>query len=106
MKILFDQGTPVPLRRALSAYLVHTVYELGWATVQNGALLAQAEAEGFTLFITTDQNLKYQQTLAGRQLAIMVLSTTSWPRIQAHTVAILEHINAILPGDYMEIAIP
>jgi predicted nuclease of predicted toxin-antitoxin system len=62
MKILFDQGTPVPLRRALPFGRVTTVYEQGWSTLQNGELLAAAEQAGFDVFVTTDQNLKYQHS--------------------------------------------
>lgn len=82
MKVLFDQGTPVPLRRYLRSHEVTTVYELSWSTLQNGALLSQAEAIGFDVLITTDKNLKYQQNLSARRLAIVVLLSTSWPKIQ------------------------
>lgn len=59
MKVVFDQGTPVPLRRHLVGHAIHTVYECGWSTVLNGALLTAAEQEGYHVFITTDQNLRY-----------------------------------------------
>ena len=77
MRILFDQGTPVPLRNYLSHYQAVTVFELGWDTLNNGDLLKQAEEAGIEVLLTTDQNLKYQQNLAGRTIAIVVLSTTS-----------------------------
>ena len=73
----------MPLRRALSGHHVVTAYELGWAELANGALLDAAEAE-FDALITTDQSLRYQQNLVDRRLAILVLPTNSWPRIQAH----------------------
>ena len=60
MRVLFDQGTPAPLRHALVGHSVETAFELGWGTLQNGALIAAAEAEGFAVFLTTDKNLKYQ----------------------------------------------
>jgi len=63
MKILFDQGTPVPLRRSLPKHEVATAFERGWAALQNGELLSAAEAEGFEVLVTTDQNLRYQQNL-------------------------------------------
>jgi hypothetical protein len=75
MRILFDQGTPVPLRRDLSAHQVSTALEMGWEKLNNGELLRVAEAH-FDVLITTDQNLRYQQNLAGRHLAILVLPTT------------------------------
>ena len=80
MKILFDHGTPVPLRRSLPGHEISTAYEMGWAELQNGDLLTAAEKD-FQAFITTDKNLRYQQNLAGRRLAILVLPTTSWPHI-------------------------
>jgi len=63
MKILFDQGTPVPLRRSLSKHKVTTAFERGWGALRNGELLQAAEAEGFDALVTTDQNLQYQQNL-------------------------------------------
>ena len=71
MRILFDQGTPAPLRRELVGHLIKTAYEMGWADLQNGASLDAAERD-FDAFITTDQNLQYQQNLSGRRLAILV----------------------------------
>jgi hypothetical protein len=56
MKILFDQGTPVPLRHYLQSHEVTTAFELGWSTLSNGELLRPAEAS-FDLLITTDQQL-------------------------------------------------
>jgi len=106
MRILFDQGTPFPLRRALPANSVTTVYEQGWSTLQNGQLLAITEQDGFDIFITTDQNLKYQQQLTGRRLAILVLGTTSWPRIKGHGDAIRQVVEQLSPGDYYEFPIP
>ena len=77
MRILFDQGTPAPLRHALIGHSVSTAYELGWSNLNNGDLLAAAEDASFELFITTDQNLRYQHNPSRRQLAILVLPTTS-----------------------------
>ena len=64
MKILFDQGTPVPLR--------------------DGELLALAETAAFDLFVTTNQNLRNQQNLSNRRIAMLVLPTTRWPQIHKH----------------------
>jgi predicted nuclease of predicted toxin-antitoxin system len=105
MKILFDQGTPVPLRRCLSDHLVDTAYERGWSELTNGDLLRIAEHEGYNLLITTDQNLRYQQNLANRQIAIIVLCSTSWPRIQRQIEAIQHAIANSLPGTYYEVPI-
>jgi hypothetical protein len=59
MRVLFDQGTPAPLRGALTGHLVSTAYEMGWSTLSNGDLLEAAETQ-FDAFVTTDQNLRYQ----------------------------------------------
>lgn len=105
MKILFDQGTPVPLRRALSDHVVDTAYEQGWSSLTNGELLNMAERNGYDVLITTDQNLRYQQNLDCRQIAVVVLLSTSWPRIQQHIDAIYDAIDNSFSGSYQEITI-
>ena len=103
MQVLFDQGTPVPLRRYLPAHSVSTVFEKEWSTMQNGELLRVAEREGFEVLVTTDQNLKYQQNLTARRLAIVVLMTTSWPKIESQVDQVVVAIHSVKPGDYMEV---
>lgn len=103
MKILFDQGTPVPLRQFLKDHTVKTAYEEGWSALSNGDLLTEAENAGYQLLVTTDQNLRYQQNLRERRIAIVVLLTTSWPRIRRKAQNILEVINAMYSGGYAEI---
>jgi len=71
VRVLFDQGTPEPLRRALTQHEVVTAYERGWSKLTNGELLDAAEKEGFDAFVTTDVNLKHQQNLASRRIAIV-----------------------------------
>lgn len=105
MKILFDQGTPAPLRRYLSEHAIDTAYEKGWSELSNGDLLAKAEQDGYEILITTDRNLRYQQNLADRQITIVVLLSTSWPRIQQHTDRIQAQVEVIQPGEYHEISI-
>jgi hypothetical protein len=102
MRIVFDQGTPAPLRRHLPGHSVSTAYELGWETLANGDLLAAAEGQ-FDLLLTTDKNLRYQRNLRGRKLAILVLPTTSWPEIQKHTAEIAAAIASMPPGGYREL---
>ena len=106
MNILFDRGTPVPLRRYLLEHNIDTAYECGWSELSNGDLLTIAEQEHYELLITTDRNLRYQQNLTSRQIAIVVLMSTSWPRIEQHTDRIRSVVNAIQVGDYQEISIP
>ena len=103
MKILFDQGTPVPLRRFLAAHEVVTAFERGWGTLQNGDLLRAAEAEGFAAIVTTDQNLRYHQHLPSRRLAILVLLTTDWRRIRQDADSVVKAVAVLSPGDYVEL---
>jgi hypothetical protein len=105
MRILFDQGTPAPLRNAFIGHVVATVYEISWADLSNGELLLQAESK-YDLFVTTDQNLRYQQNLAGRQLAILVMPTTSWPDLRPHAQQIAAAGLAMSAGEYLEFVLP
>ena len=106
MRVLFDQGAPVPLRQALSNHSVSTAYDLGWATLKNGELLLAAENERFDVLVTTDNNLRYQQNLTGRKIAIVVLSTTSWPRIRIAAEKVVVAVNAASAGGFTEVLIP
>jgi hypothetical protein len=105
VRVLFDQGTPAPLRHLLIGHSVETAFELGWGTLQNGALITAAEDAGFEVFLTTDKNLKYQQNLVGRKLAIVVLSTTSWPRIRTAGSRLTEAVGNAARGSYVEVSI-
>jgi hypothetical protein len=98
MKILFDQGTPVPLRHSFVGHIVSTAFEQGWSTLTNGELLDHAE-KGFDVLITTDQNLEHQQNLANRQISILVLPTTSWIRLQSHAKGIVTMAVSMQPGE-------
>lgn len=106
MRVLFDQGTPVPLRQFLTQHEVATAYELGWSRLKNGGLLDAAEANGFAALVTTDTNLRYQQNLNSRRIAIIVLSTPSWPRIQRAVEQVIQAVDAATSGSYVEVAIP
>ena len=105
MKILFDQGTPAPLRRYLAGHSVDTAYERGWSDLRNGDLLARAEMDGYELLITTDQNMRYQQNLSGSRLGVLVLLSTSWPRIQLRIGDVQAVVDRMQPGDYREVPI-
>jgi hypothetical protein len=102
VRILLDQGTPVPLRAILAGHEVSTAYELGWSMLSNGELLLAAETR-FELFVTTDQNLRYQQNLAGHRLSILVLPTTNWAQIREHADAIQRETISLAPGEYREL---
>jgi hypothetical protein len=106
VRVLFDQGTPEPLRRALTQHEIVTAYERGWSKLTNGELLDAAEKEGFGVLVTTDANLKHQQNLASRHIAIVVLTTPSWPRIQRAVGSILRAIEGAAPNSYTEVQVP
>jgi hypothetical protein len=102
MRILFDHGTPAPLRHALTGHSVATAHEMAWTQLDNGSLLRAAEMQ-FDVLITTDRNLRYQQNLAGYRLAILVLPTTNWPAIRVHQASVLAAIDKLRPGDFVEL---
>ncbi len=95
---------PQPLRQRLAEFEIATAQEMGWGRVKNGDLLRRAEGV-FDVFVTADQQLKYQQNLAGRRLAILVLSTNRWPKVKAKTQEIITAILALRPGDYVELTL-
>jgi hypothetical protein len=72
MKVLLDECVPRKLRLELSEHEVLTVTEQGWSGIKNGKLLALAEEE-FDVFLTVDQNLKYQQNLKTFNIGIILL---------------------------------
>lgn len=88
MRILFDQGTPVPLRDSLPQHEVATAFERGWSKLKNGELLDAAEREGFNVLVTTDSNLKFQQNLAGNEALVYVAVSCGalCPSAQSHSV--------------------
>jgi hypothetical protein len=106
VRILFDQGTPEPLRDSLPQHEVSTAFERGWSKLKNGELLEAAERESFDVLVTTDSNLKFQQYLASRRIAIVVLLSTSWPRIRRAAAEVVDVIAASRPGSYSEVEIP
>ena len=107
LRVLFDQGTPAPLRRFLTGHAVETAHERGWSRLQNGELLDAAESAGFEVFVTTDRNLKYQQHLTGAVASsIVVLLSTSWPRIRQAIELVVEAVAQATPGSYSEVSTP
>ena len=94
----------MPLRSALIGHTVETAHERGWSSLSNGDLLMTAETASFDVFVTTDQNLRYQQNLSGRRLAVIVLPTTRWPQIQRHAQIVVAAVEAIQSGEYRELS--
>ena len=105
MRVLFDNGTPRPLRRRLFGHQVETARERGWETLANGALLSRAEEAGFEVLLTTDQGIRYQQNMTNRQIAVVVLMNTDWALISPQTEEIRAALEGIQPGEVREVLI-
>lgn len=104
-RLLFDANIPRGLQEVLSDHEVFTAFQMGWGSLVNGDLLAVAEAAGFDAMITGDKNLAHQQNLAGRRLAIIVLSTNHWPTIRAQQALVVDAAKSISPGSYTEVVL-
>ncbi|MGH9748185.1 MAG: DUF5615 family PIN-like protein [Candidatus Acidiferrales bacterium] len=106
MKILIDECAPRALKNFLSAHghSCLTVPEAGWSGKANGELLSLAEA-GFDAFVTLDTNLRYQQNLAGRRIAIVVIVTASnrLSRLARHFPSCAEALQSIQPGEIVHV---
>jgi len=106
MRILFDHGTPAPLRKHLKNHHVSKAKDKGWDELRNGDLIAVAKEEGFDLLLTTDKNLAYQQNLSHRKIAILVISNAQWPYLQFHVDLVIKAIETATPGSYAIIEVP
>jgi hypothetical protein len=106
MLVLFDHGTPKGLIRALTGHDVITAQSKGWDKLDNGSLLNAAERAGVELLLTTDRRLRYQQNLAARKIAVVVLTgTTKWSRVRFHFQKIAAAVDAATLGSYTEVEI-
>lgn len=107
MRILFDKNVPVGVRRFLSGHEVLTFVEMQWhPQLGNGELLKAGEAEGFDVLVTSDQNIRYQQNLTARRLALVVLGSNIWPIVRSHGATIASTVGSATPGSYDFIEMP
>ena len=106
MKILFDNGTPKPIAASLVGHEVSYARRIGWHELENGALIQQAEEAGYELLLSTDKNIRYQQNLAARKIAVVVLGNSQWPTVKLYLDRIALAVNAATPGSYVEVDIP
>ena len=102
-RILFDKNVPGPLARFLVGHEVRTTDDEGWSELSNGTLLASAEGAGFDVLVTCDQNIPTQNNLAGRRIALVVLSTNAWPVIRDNLDPVIRAIDAAMPGSHHEV---
>jgi len=106
MFILFDNGTPAPLRYALQGHVVVEAIDRGWDRLASGELIAAAEAAGFELLLTTDKDIRHQRNLAGQKIAFVVLGNQQWPTLRRYLDRVVDAVNAATPGSYTEVDIP
>jgi hypothetical protein len=83
MRVLFDENVPYNLRRVLSSHTVQFSAELGWGGLENGDLLSAAEAASMDVMVKADQNIRYQQNLLDRKIALVVLGSNRWPYLRS-----------------------
>ena len=105
MKILFDECAPWPMHKIFVGHECSAASACGWAGIKNGELLRLAEGL-FDVFVTADQNIRYQQNLSNRQIAILELSTSDLRRILAASSLLQSAVTAIEPGDFCHLEIP
>jgi hypothetical protein len=107
LRILLDKNVPVGVRGFLSHHEVLTLVETGWPIqLENGKLLDEAEAAGFEVMFTSDQNIAYQQNLKNRRLALVVLGSNIWPIVSSHQAEITAKADAATPGSFTFIEMP
>jgi hypothetical protein len=106
LRILFDKNIPYSLRRHLTVYEVKTAEEEGWGQIANGSLIRCAEEAGYQVFLTCDQNVRYQQNLTRRTISMVVLGWNIWPGIQPKLGEIMQALQRVVPGsfEFIEIA--
>ena len=106
MRVLFDNGTPRGVAAALTEHIVEEARSLGWDTLGNGELLDAAETARFDVLVTTDRNLRYQQNLAGRKIAIVVLDKARWKHIRRKLPEIAAAVASAKQGSFALVEIP
>ena len=107
MRILFDKNVPVGVRRFLAKHEVQTLAEMQWPDqLENGELLRMAEQARFDVLVTSDQNIRYQQNLAGRKLAVVVLGSNIWPIVRQFSAARMAGVDRATPGGFEFIEMP
>ncbi len=106
MRVLFDNGTPRGVAAALKDHVVEEARARGWDALRNSELLDAADAAGFDVFLTTDRNIRHQLNLAGRRIAVVVLSKGRWRLIKQKLPDIAAAVAAATPGSLTEVEIP
>jgi hypothetical protein len=107
LRVLFDKNVPVGVRRFLPKHEVRTFVEMRWhPQLENGELLQMAETSGFDAMVTCDQNIRYQQNLSGRKLALVVLGSNIWPIVRNYETVIATRVDMAEPASFAFIEMP
>jgi len=106
MLILFDNSAPRGLARFLTGHTVEEARGRGWEELANGELIDVAEQAGFEVMVTADKNIRYQQNLEARKIALVVLEHPQWPMVKLVAEKIVAAVNAAQPGSYVEVDVP
>jgi hypothetical protein len=108
LRVLLYKNVPYPLRRHLTDWQVQTAEDEGWGQISNGELIGYAENAGYQVILTCDQNIQYQQNMAGRKISMVVLGSNVWPSVRKKTEEIAQALKRASPGsfEFIEIASP
>jgi predicted nuclease of predicted toxin-antitoxin system len=106
MKILLDQGTPLPLRYSIAGHSIHTVREMDWTYLSDYELLEAARANGFEVLITPDKNLSTHHDLGAGSIAVVILTKSRWKLIRMVLGDVEAALENATPGTYTEVEIP
>ena len=99
MKVIFDENVPEPLRQFLTHHEVTTVQQQGWSGIGNGQLLQRVDRT-FDVLLLADKNLRYQQKLSNRQIALVELPTNRWPLLKVIAQRVVAAVDEARPGCY------
>jgi len=102
VKVILDESVPIQTARFIIGHEVTTVQREGWAGIENGDLLNLVDGR-FDVMVLADKNLRYQQNLASRRIALVELPSNRWPILQKMAIQIAEAVNNARPGAYISL---
>lgn len=102
MRVIFDENVPRPLQQFLPKHNIVCLQELGWSGIANGELVRRVDGV-YDVLVLADKNLRYQQNLSERQIALVELPTNRWPILKDIAPRITAAVDQALPGTYTTI---
>lgn len=105
-RLLLDKSVPAGLKQILTGFEVKTAPEMGWAGITNGRLLDLAEQNGFDIMVTSDTNIRFQNRLIGRRMALVVATTNHWDTIRANPADLVAACDRAVRGHYVVVRFP